>query len=91
MIRAVDGALYTGVTTNVSRRFDEHQDLTPQRCGSKFLRGRGPIELVLSEKIGNKILAHQLEYRLKRLSKMAKEEIVVLQLNRKALLVRVSL
>ena len=60
MIRAVDGALYTGVTTNVSRRFEEHRDLTPQSRGSKFLKGRGPIELVLSEKIGDKILAHQL-------------------------------
>ena len=91
MIRTVDGALYTGVTTNVSRRFEEHRNLTLQSRGSKFLKGRGPIELVLSEKIGDKILAHQLEYRLKRLSKVAKEEIVTRQLNRDDLLLRVSL
>ena len=91
MIRAVDGALYTGVTTDVSRRFEEHQGLALQRRGSKFLKGRGPIKLVLSEKIGDKILAHQLEYRLKRLSKLAKEEIVARQFNREDLLHRVSL
>ena len=91
MIRAVDGALYTGVTTDVSRRFEEHQGLALQSRGSKFLKGRGPIKLVLSEKIGDKILAHQLEYRLKRLSKLAKEEIVARQFNREDLLHRVSL
>ena len=91
MIRAVDGALYTGVTTDVSRRLNEHRDLAPQSRGSKFLKGRGPIELVLTEKIGDKILAHQLEYRLKRLSKVAKEEIVARQFNREDLLHRVSL
>ena len=91
MIRAVDGALYTGVTTDVSRRFEEHQGLALQNRGSKFLKGRGPIKLVLSEKIGDKILAHQLEYRLKRLSKLAKEEIVARQFNREDLLHRVSL
>jgi putative endonuclease len=72
MIRCRNQALYTGITTDVLRRFEEHQS-QGKRC-AKYLRGKGPLRLVYWEKIGTKSLASQAEYRLKRASKQQKEE-----------------
>jgi putative endonuclease len=74
MIRCSNGALYTGVATDVKRRFAEHQD--DPRKGAKYLRGKGPLELVFKARVGEKRLAMRLEYRVKRLSKVQKEQIV---------------
>ncbi|MBT8330889.1 MAG: GIY-YIG nuclease family protein, partial [Deltaproteobacteria bacterium] len=43
MLRCCDGSLYTGIATDVERRFAEHQS----NSGAKYLRGRGPLALVL--------------------------------------------
>lgn len=73
LIRTRQGALYTGITTDVRRRFDEHCDTGK---GAKYLRGRGPLALVYETKIGNRALALKIEYRMKRLKKKIKEQIV---------------
>jgi len=39
MIRCGSGAIYTGITTNVDRRFAEHQTSGPR--AARYLRGRG--------------------------------------------------
>jgi putative endonuclease len=46
MIRASDESLYTGVTTDVARRFNEHR-AGPRRA--RFFRGRQPLEVVYTE------------------------------------------
>lgn len=69
IIRCADNTLYTGITADVSRRFAEHQE---GRRGAKYLRGRGPLELVFTADVGDRARALQLEYRVKRLSKSAK-------------------
>jgi predicted GIY-YIG superfamily endonuclease len=43
LIRRADGALYTGITTDVERRLDEHAN---SKRGSRVLRSRGPLHLV---------------------------------------------
>ena len=45
MILADDGSLYTGVTTDLDRRFAEHQS----GRGAKYFRGRQPLEVVYRE------------------------------------------
>lgn len=73
LIRTSGNALYCGVTTDVERRFQQHQ----QGKGAKALRGKGPLELVWSYSAGaNKSQALKLEYRIKRLSKCEKENII---------------
>ena len=73
LIRTVDNRLYCGVTTDVERRFNEH---TSSKRGAKFLKGKGPLKLAWSECVGDKRLAMQLEYKIKRLPKRTKEQIV---------------
>lgn len=72
MIRCRGGLLYTGITTDVSRRFGEHCD----GKGAKFLRGKGPLELVLSTEIGNRSEALKAEARIKRMRKAEKEALI---------------
>ena len=74
MIRCRDGALYTGISLDVSRRFDEHCAAGPR--GARYLRGRGPLTLVLAHEIGERTLALKLERAVKRLPKDAKERLV---------------
>lgn len=73
MIKTRQDTLYTGVTTDVERRFNEHQSTTK---GARYLRGKAPLVLVWHEAVANKQLAMQLEYRIKRLSRSMKNRIV---------------
>ncbi len=68
IVRTGAGALYTGITTDVARRFLQHQ----QGTGAKFLRGKGPLTLVFQCPAGDRVLASQLEYRIKQRSRAGK-------------------
>ncbi|APS28743.1 GIY-YIG nuclease family protein [Pectobacterium brasiliense] len=72
ILRTVAGALYTGITTDVSRRLNQHQ----MGKGAKALRGKGELTLVFHCRVGNRSDALKLEYRIKQLSKNQKERLV---------------
>lgn len=72
MVRCRDGSLYTGIATDIERRLAEHQS----GKGAKYLRGRSPLKLAFSDKIGRRSLALKIERSIKRLSKDGKERIV---------------
>ena len=72
IIRCRHGSLYTGIATDVKRRFAEHQ----ANKGSKYLRGRGPLELVFKKQVGKRELALKIERLVKKLSRVKKEKIV---------------
>jgi len=74
MIRCANGALYTGVTTDVERRFGEHASGGPK--AAKYLRGRGPMVLVYSCQVGSRSEALVEERRIKRLKKSDKEALL---------------
>ncbi len=71
VLRRSDGALYTGIATDVTRRLAEHE--AGEGRGSKALRGRGPLSLEVSREVGDRSLATRVEARLKRLPKARKE------------------
>ena len=71
LIRCKHGQLYTGITTDVERRFEEHK--SHDKKGSKYLRGKAPLRLVMKKRIGNKSLALKIEAKVKKLSKVKKE------------------
>ena len=73
IVRCADGALYTGIATDVDKRLAEHASGVR---GAKFLRGRGPLELVFAEAVGDKASALRLEHRVKRLTRAQKLELV---------------
>ena len=74
VVRTVDRYLYTGVTTDVARRYREH--LAQGRRTARFLRTHKPGRLVFSELIGGRSLALRVEYRFKRLPRQAKERAI---------------
>lgn len=74
LIRCKDNSLYCGVTTDVERRFAEHQSGNGK--AARYLRGRGPLELAFSGKVGNRSQALKAEYKIKQQTKAVKEELV---------------
>ncbi len=72
MVRCRGGNLYTGIATDVERRFAEHQ----ADKGAKYLRGKGRLKLVFKKRIGTHSLALKIERRVKRLPKHKKERLV---------------
>ncbi len=71
MVRCADGSVYTGVSTDVERRWKEHQ-----RGGSRaarYLRTRRPVDLIFSAMIGDKSAALRAEHAIKQLAKQQKE------------------
>ncbi len=72
LIRTADNSLYTGITTDVARRFIQHQS----GKGAKALRGKGELTLAFSAPVGERSLALRMEYRIKQLTKRQKERLV---------------
>jgi len=88
VVRTGDGALYTGITTDVERRLAEHR--AGGAGGARYLRGREPLEIVYRRKIGDRGLALRVEWRLKRRPRADKQAIVSGRLSRRALLRRLD-
>ncbi|MFV8781914.1 GIY-YIG nuclease family protein [Microbulbifer sp. SA54] len=74
LIRTNSGALYTGVTRDVARRFAEHDSGGPK--AAKALRGRGPLSLEFQCGMRSKSDALKLEAEIKRWSKKKKEQLI---------------
>ena len=82
IIRTANQSLYTGITTDVERRLNQHQT----NKGAKHLRGKGPLLIVYQICIGDRSTALKLEYGIKQLSKTQKERLVQDQPDLKTLL-----
>ncbi len=72
VIECADGSLYTGYTTDVERRLDEHD----AGEGAKYTRGRTPVSLVYTESFESRSEAMAREYAIKRLSRTEKERLI---------------
>ena len=69
ILRCADDTLYTGITTDLARRLEEHN------CGSKgarYTRARRPVEMVYSESVEDRSKAAQREYAIKQMSQVQK-------------------
>ena len=74
LIRTNKGSLYTGITTDVVRRFSEHQGGGIK--AAKSLKGKGPLVLEFQIEVGDQSTALKLEYKVKRLLKSKKEQLI---------------
>lgn len=74
IVETAQGSLYTGITTDVKRRFDEHCN---SKLGAKYLKGKGPLTLRYYCEVGNKSRASKLEHRVKALKKTQKELLIL--------------
>lgn len=72
ILRCRDGSLYTGITTDVEKRFAAHN----AGKGAKYTRGRGPLELVYSEACGDHSAALKRELEIKSLPREEKMKLI---------------
>jgi len=77
MILASDESLYTGITTDVERRFKEHGGGAK---GARFFRGRRPVEVVYTESHPDRSSASQREAQIKKLSRKNKLNLIGLKI-----------
>jgi len=68
IIRCSDDSLYTGISTDLQRRFNQHAT----GCGAKYFRARKPVELVFSESGHSRSSASRREREIKALDRSAK-------------------
>jgi putative endonuclease len=68
-----DSTLYTGVTTDLERRFREHRD---HPRGAKYFNGRKPLEVVYSETGHTRSSACKREAAIKKLSRDEKLRLI---------------
>ncbi len=72
IVECSDGTLYTGYTTDVERRIEQHN----QGKGAKYTRGRTPVTLLHLEEYKSKSKAMKREYEIKELRREEKEKII---------------
>ena len=72
ILRCGDGTLYTGITTDVERRLEEHRS----GKGAKYTRGRAPLELVYMETGMDKSTALKRELEIKGWPRLEKEKLI---------------
>lgn len=72
MIRADDGRYYTGITTDLKRRWREH---TSSGRGAKFFRGRKPDALIYVETGHDRSSASRREAAIKQLERAQKQQL----------------
>ncbi|MFP4001335.1 MAG: GIY-YIG nuclease family protein [Thermoplasmata archaeon] len=72
ILRLSDDSLYTGITKDVDRRIDQHED----GDGSKYVRSRLPCKLVYLEELESRSEASRREAEIKSWDKERKEELV---------------
>ena len=77
MIRCSDDSLYTGISSDVERRWQQHVD---QR-GAKYFRGRKPVEIVYLEGADDRSSASRREAAIKRLRRPDKELLISSAIN----------
>lgn len=74
IVRCRDNSLYTGITTNIERRVDEHNHHNKQ--AANYTRARRPVKLVYSESCASRSEALIREAGVRQLSKADKEALV---------------
>jgi putative endonuclease len=72
ILQCADGTLYTGITTDVNRRLNEHNS----GKGAKYTRTRLPVMIVAVTEAGSRSEASKEEYRIKQLTREQKMKLI---------------
>jgi putative endonuclease len=77
MVRTVSGKLYTGISTDVERRFQQHLDTSRGlgNKGAKFFRSDAPAAVVYREAFPDRSSASRREVHIKQLSSRQKRQL----------------
>jgi putative endonuclease len=72
IVTCSDGTLYTGITTDIQRRIEEHNALK----GAKYVRGKVPVKLVYSEEYATMQEAARREWVVKKMRRADKLKLI---------------
>jgi len=72
IVKCQDTSLYTGITTDISRRLKEHNS----KKGAFYTKNKVPVELVYQEAMPDQSLARKREAAIKQLTRKQKLELV---------------
>jgi len=70
VVECADGSYYTGITTDMTRRLNEHNRT---KRGAKYTRSRRPVRLIYFESHENRSEASRAEAAFKKLTRKKKE------------------
>jgi putative endonuclease len=73
ILECVDNSLYTGITTDLHRRLEEHNS---SNLGAKYTSLRRPVKLVYQAEFANRSFASKEEYRIKNLKREEKLKLI---------------
>ena len=72
IILCSDNSFYTGITTDLQRRFIQHKN----KKGAKYFYGREPLNIVFTEEGHNRSSAGKREYEIKSYTRLEKIALV---------------
>ena len=72
IISCNDGSMYTGISTDVERRFEQHKN----KKGAKYFYSHSPEKIVYIENNHSRSSASQREYEIKSLTKSNKVKLI---------------
>lgn len=72
VLECADGTYYTGYTTDLDRRVEEHNE----EQAAKYTRGRTPVEVIHVETYDSRGAALSREHEIKSLTRVEKERLV---------------
>jgi putative endonuclease len=73
IVECFDGTLYTGITTDINRRLNQHNS----GKGAKYTSIRRPVKLMSISEVGDRSDASKEEYRIKQLTRKEKFEYIL--------------
>ena len=78
IVESADGKLYTGITTDVERRFREHRE---GKKGARFFRTTQPVQIVWREAHPDQSSATKREMAIKKMKRPQKLDLISTQPN----------
>jgi len=72
ILECSDKSLYTGITTDIERRLDEHNS----GQGARYTSSRAPVILKYVEEVSDRSEASKREYSIKKMTRAEKYELI---------------
>ncbi len=73
ILKCADQSLYTGITTDLTRRINEHN---LEKTAARYTRARRPVSLVYHESVVDRSAASKREHQIKQLSLRQKHQLM---------------
>ena len=74
IIQCRNNSLYTGITTDLKRRINQHNGIL--QGGARYTAARRPVVLAWSEEVDSRSCAQKRELEIRRLSRIEKTQLI---------------